>query len=474
MNPSLIVASNRGPVTFEESGEVRRGSGGLVSVLSGALSQRECTWIATALTPFDRERTGRLTPEVTGMPGVSVRLLDIPEKEYDPYYNRLSNRVLWFAHHYLFDPPRTPIFDHDDQAAWDAYVSVNRRFADAIAEDAPEGAACVVQDYHLALVPPMLRAMRPDVHIAHFWHIPFAQPDYLRMLPDDWSRALIDGLLGADVVGFQTTRWADSFRFGCREILGARTGERWVKHGGRTTRVGVYPVGVNAQDLSAQAADPAVRKERRRLAEWAQDRCLLLRVDRTELSKNILRGLLAYEAVLERRPDFRGRVTHLVLLAPSRNDVPEYIAYTEECVAVAARINLRFGPDSVRVDIEDSISRALAAYSLYDVLIVNPVFDGMNLVAFEGPILNRRDGTLILSRNAGAWTRLGAAALGINPFSVDATAAAIEEAIEASPQERRERARRLRRLARSHRPARWLLSQLRDLERTREPSRAEA
>lgn len=465
MNPHLVVASNRGPLTFEDEGAPRRGSGGLVSVLTGALTERDCTWIAAAMSPGDRERSGVLDPSVTQMPGVSVRMLDIPEKEYDHYYNRLSNQVLWFTHHYLFNPPRTPIFDAEDFAAWDAYVAVNHRFAEAIAETAPEDAACFIQDYHLALVPPLLRQLRPDLKTAHFWHIPFAQPDYLRMLPDDWSRALMEGLLGADVVGFQTSRWASSFAMGCKDILGARAGERWVKHAGRQTRIGVYPVGVNARDLGAQAADPAVRHERRRLAEWAGDRKVILRVDRTELSKNIYRGLLAFEALLERRPDLRGTVAHLVLLAPSRNDVPEYIEYTDQCVALAARINMRYGPDAVRVDIEDSISRALAAYSLYDVLIVNPVFDGMNLVAYEGPIINRRDGVLVLSRNAGAWQGLSAAAIGINPFSVEATAEALEIAIDEPSAERRERAKRLRRLARSRSPGRWLLAQLRDLER---------
>ncbi|MGH9312544.1 MAG: alpha,alpha-trehalose-phosphate synthase (UDP-forming) [Vicinamibacterales bacterium] len=445
----------------------RRGTGGLVSVLSSALGGRECTWVAAAISPGDRAKVGTLSPEATGLPGVSVHMLDVPQDEYDPYYNRLSNRVLWLVNHYLFDPPRTPIFDEEDAAAWDAYQAVNKRFAAAIAEVAPEGASCVVQDYHLALVPPLLRASRPDVGIAQFWHIPFAQPDYLRMLPDEWSRSLIEGLLGADVMGFQTSRWSASFRMSCREVLGARVGERWVKHGGRTTRLGVYPVGVNAAQLSALAADPAVRAERKRLAEWAGDRRLILRVDRTELSKNILRGILAFEALLERRPDMRGNVVHLALLSPSRHDLPEYIAYTQQCVAEAARINERFG-ECIRMDIEDSIPRAYGAYGIYDVLIVNPVFDGMNLVAHEGPILNRRDGMLVLSQNAGAWTRLSGAAIGINPFSVQETAAALEQAVDAQPEERRERARRLRRLARSHRPERWLLAQLRDLSRVRE------
>ncbi|MHB8512907.1 MAG: alpha,alpha-trehalose-phosphate synthase (UDP-forming) [Actinomycetota bacterium] len=455
MNQHIVVASNRGPVSFGDDGTPHRGSGGLVSVLDGALREREFTWISAAMSQADRMHE---------LPG--VRMLDIPEKEYDAYYNRMSNRVLWFVHHYLFDPPRTPVFDADDFAAWDAYVNVNHRFASAIAEFAPKGAACLIQDYHLALVPPILRSLRSDVKISQFWHIPFAQTDYLRMLPDEWSRTLMEGLLGADVMGFQTARWARSFRQAAQDIVGARVSERWAKHAGRTTRVAVYPVGVDADKLKSASASPEVRKERTHLLRWLRDRKMLLRVDRMELSKNILRGLMAYEALLERRPELGKEIAHLGLLLPSRSDVPEYAAYTKQCLAAADRINDRFGTDSVRLDLENSFPRTLAAYSIYDGLMVNSVFDGMNLVAYEGPILNRRDGTLILSHNAGAFMPLGAAAIGINPFSVEATAEAIEQAMQMPPVERKERARRLRRLARSHTPARWLLAQIRDLERT--------
>ena len=216
--------------------------------------------------------------------------------------------------------------------------------------------------HHLALVPAALRALRPDVRIAHFWHIPFAQPDYLRMLPDEWSRALLEGLLAADLVGFQTSRWADAFRWGCRDVLSARTGEKWIKFAGHMTRIGVYPVGIHGNHLQAAAASPAIGAERKLLADWVGGRRFILRVDRTELSKNIYRGMLAVESLLERRADLRGRIAHLALLAPSRGDVPEYVEYTQQCVEVADRINARFGADTVRVDIENSINRAYAAY----------------------------------------------------------------------------------------------------------------
>jgi trehalose 6-phosphate synthase len=458
MTARLVVASNRGPVAFDEDGTSRRGVGGLVSVLTGALAGRDATWVAAAIGDADRAHAGFLA-------GEGVRLLDIPNEVYDPYYNRLANRVLWFVHHYLFDPPRTPVFDEEDLRAWDAFAEVNSRFAEAVDEEAAGSAVAAVQDYHLSLVPPLLRKRRGDLRIAHFWHIPFAQPDYLRLLPDAWSRALLEGLLAADLVGFQTARWAGAFAACCRDVLGARTAGRRVAWGGRTTSIGVYPVGVNPDHMKEEARRPEVRRERAALSSWLGDRALVLRVDRTELSKNILRGLLAFESVLERRGDLRGRVVHLALLTPSRRDVPEYRAYVDDCLREAARINDRFGPETILCEIADNFPRVLAAYALYDVLVVNPVIDGMNLVAREGPVLNRRDGALVLSRNAGAWAELGAAALGVNPFDVASTSAALEEAIDMPASERAERARRLKRLARGRSPGRWLEAQLRDLER---------
>lgn len=460
MTSGLVVASNRGPIGFDEDGTPTRGSGGLVPSLRGALAHTKATWIAAAITPGDRLRAGIVADAIEG---ATVRLLDIPPEEFGPYYNRLANRVLWFVHHYLFDPPRTPVYDRADGEAWDAYRSVNRRFAEAIAEEAAEGATVLVQDYHLAVVPPMLRALRPDVAIGHFWHIPFAGPDYLRLLPDSWNRELMEGLLGADLVGLQTKRWASAFAGCARSILGASANERRVVLADRKVNIGVFPIGVNPQDLAEAAAAPEVRRARDDLKRWAGDRTLILRVDRTELSKNVLRGLAAFEEVLDRRADLRGRVVHLALLQPSRHDVPEYRAYTEECVALAGRIQDRFGPDVLRLEISDDYPRTLAAYALYDVLVVNPVFDGMNLVAREGPVLNRRDGVLVLSRNAGAFEELGAMALGVNPFDIAETAAAIEAAIAMKAEERTQRARKLKRLARGKTPERWLETQLRAL-----------
>jgi trehalose 6-phosphate synthase len=469
----VVVVSNRGPVTFEisQAGErrSRRGVGGLVTALSGALRDRGGVWIASAITEGDRAVAAE-TPTIQtdmGDSQITVRFVPIEEDTYRAYYDEFSNRVLWFVHHYLWDPPHTPTFTDSDSDAWDAYTDVNRRFAETTAQTAPEGGVALVQDYHLAMVPQLLRKMRPDLAIGHFWHIPFAQPDYLGLLPDPWSRGFVEGMLGADVLGFQTDRWLQNFLSCVRSLEGLRARDRTISFGGRRVRANVYPIGVNPDHLSEIAGEPAVKRARADLKQWLGDRALVLRVDRTELSKNILRGLKAFELVLERRPELRGRVVHLALLQPSRRSVPEYRDYIELCTREAERINARFGPEAIRLEISDDFPRSLAAYTLYDVLVVNPVFDGMNLVAREGPCLNRRGGVLVLSRNAGAAVELAPAALVVNPVDVDRTARAISDALDMPEAERQERARRLRRLARGRSPSRWLDAQLRDLEKVR-------
>ena len=434
------------------------------------MRRREAAWVAAAITEEDREQAARgpFTYDV-GETRVRVRLAALDEKLYDAYYNEFSNRILWFLHHYLWETPRAPEPSAVESEAWDAYGEVNDRFAELIADEAPSGATALPQDYHLSLVPGVLRAHRPDLRIGTFWHIPFCQPDQYRVLPDVWSAALLRGMLAADVIGFQTQRWADNFTACCREVLGASVKGKNVTVENRSARVGVYPVGVDVDLLRSQFEQPAVAQAAKRIEELVGDRIMLLRVDRTEPSKNILRGFIAYERLLERRADLYGRVVLVALLTPSRRAIPEYIEYMRACTARAQQINERFStPDwqPLIVDESDDFPATLAAYRRYDVLVVNPVYDGMNLVAREGPVLNERDGVLVLSRNAGAAAELHTALL-VNPFDADGTADAIERALGLSERERHERARGLKEVAPGVAPAEWLGRQIKDVQRRR-------
>lgn len=474
----VVIASNRGPVSFvrDERGQVvpTRGAGGLVTALTGALEAAGGLWIASAMSEEDRAQVERGAIDV-GAEGVSyaVRHLAFDAEEYDRFYNEISNRVLWFLHHGLWDTPRTPVFDAHTRTDWEAYRRVNQAFADAL--EAEGDAEFLVQDYHLSLVPAMLRARRPDADIAHFSHIPFAGSTTFRILPRALRDELLRGLLGADVVGFHADGWAENFLVACRQVRGASVNllRRSVRWQGRTIRVRVYPISIDVAALRDQAGSPEVREARARLQGVVRDRTLLLRVDRAELSKNILRGFLGFERFLERRPDWRGRVVFVAQLAPSREAVPEYVEYVEQSTEAARHVNERFGtPDwmPVHVALSDDFPAALAAYERYDALLVNPILDGMNLVAKEGPSLNRRDGVLVLSENAGAFDQLGRWAVTVSPFDVEDTAEAIERALEMPREERRRRARALRdAVARSSLDA-WVSAQLRDLRAARRRS----
>jgi trehalose 6-phosphate synthase len=471
----LLVASNRGPVSHEidehDALVAKRGAGGLVTALTPAVNDTGGEWVAAAMTEGDRRVAveapgGRVELSLDGET-YRLRLLAFSPQRYDHFYNTISNRLLWFLHHYLWDLPRSPGLDASTPAAWRAYREVNRAFARALAEDAGRSAAVLVQDYHLSLVPAELRALNPGARIGYFHHIPFAGPDYLRLLPHPMPAQLLSGLLGADVVGFQTQRWTESFLASCALLPEAEVGDRAIRYRGREVRVGVYPIGIDAPSLRQGAARPEARRARRDLERWRGDRRLVLRVDRAELSKNILRGFLAFGDLLRRHPEWRRRVLFRALLHPSRRSIAEYRAYTEECLAVAERINAEFrepGWKPIEVQVQDDFDQVLAAYSLYDVLVVNTLYDGMNLVAKEGPLLNRADGVVILSRNAGAFGEMGEHSVPVDPIDVAGTAEAMHRALSMDPDERSARARALRRLAAARTPARWAEEQLRDLE----------
>lgn len=474
---SLVVASNRGPVTLvrDETGTIteRRGVGGLVTAVGDALRGRDGTWIAAPMSDADRARSTESDPSVhmqtQGGGILKVRFIDVEQDLYEPYYNEFSNRVLWFLHHYLWGPMRPPTFGRNELDAWDAYQAVNRRFADMLASEASEDSLLLPHDYHLSLVPGMLRRSRGELPIGLFWHIPFCRAGQISVV-GQWGGWLLEGMLGADVVGFHSKRWANNFADCCRAVLGAQVRNGVVKFNGRSTRVGVYPLGVDEPGLRSEAQQPDVAAAVKEIDEIAGDRTLIVRVDRTELSKNILRGLIAYGAILERRRDLHGRVVHLVLLTPSREDIPEYREYIATCEARAAQINERFGTATwqpIVLEINDDFARSLAAYRRYDVLVVNPVFDGMNLVAREGPLLNERNGSLVLSTNAGAAAELGPGALLVDPYNQRRTSLALEAAVDMPVEERRRRAETLRELAPGMSPSRWLEAQIDDLARAR-------
>jgi trehalose 6-phosphate synthase len=456
----IVVASNRGPVSWSEdaAGELvsRRGAGGLVSAISTLELGPEVHWVCAAISPADRTA---LRSGAAKQPGLTM--LDIDPVTFERAYNGIANGLLWFTSHLLWATPTSPCFDERTRREWGAFGSYSRAFADAIANVAPIGAPILVQDYHLSLVPQLLRERRPDLRISHFSHTPWAPPDYFRLLPQGIASAILRGLLGADAVGFHSPRWADAFARCCVDLLQASYDGKQVSHEGRQTSVGVHPLGVDAQELKARASQPDVLVRLPGIRELAGDRQLVLRVDRTELSKNIVRGLMAFRELLRRFPEHRERVVHLAFAYPSRHDLPEYREYTGAVQRLAREINEEFATEDwipVQLEVRDDYPRSLAAMTLADVVLVNPVRDGMNLVAKEAPVLSGRGLSLVLSTEAGAADELGPWSQLVGPLDVSATAEALHRAL--ADTDRPARTAALAEVAGALPPQAWLQSQL--------------
>ncbi|CAN5118945.1 trehalose-6-phosphate synthase [soil metagenome] len=466
MDAGLVVASNRGPVSWRRADdgtlEPARGFGGLVTALGGALQEEPGTWVSVALDAEAGEVAARhdpepFTEEVDGQ-RFRLRLLEAGDR-YDPYYNVVSNRLLWFTLHELWGEPYEPSGRGWRDAWEDGYARVNHEVAAAIVDVAADDQAVFLQDYHLCLVAERVRQARPDVPILHYIHTPWVGPGALRRLPDPIAEGVVRGLLAADVVAFSAPAWADAFRACARELLGAQIDGEDVRHDGHRARVADFVLGVDGDDLAASAQEAATTEAAERLEAEANGRALLLRVDRSDLSKNILRGLHAYELLLEREPDLATRVWHYAHINPSRQEVEEYHDYLQNCRDAAERIAQRFGEDCITFSVTDDYPRAVAALGRYDVLLTNPVIDGTNLVAKEGPALNTNDGALVLSRTAGCAPVMGDGALLVNPYDVEQTADALHCALTMGAEERAARAATLGEAARAGDPASWLAAQ---------------
>ncbi|MEU9475644.1 trehalose-6-phosphate synthase [Streptomyces sp. NPDC048191] len=479
----VLVASNRGPVSYQvnESGSLhaRRGGGGLVSGLSAIGPDADSVWVCAALGDGDREAVrraggGLLPAGDTG--GQRVRMLDIDADVHADAYNGIANSVLWFVHHMLYQTPLEPVFDAEFRRQWASYEAYNRAFAEALSEEAERGAAVLVQDYHLCLVPGMLRELRPDLRIGHFSHTPWAPREYFELLPGDIREQLMAGMLGADRVAFLTWRWATAFQKCAEGLDPERYRVTWPSGGprtieqpreGRETRIGVHSLGADGDFLRARSHEPDVEDRMAALREEiGAGRKAVVRVDRTELSKNIVRGLLAYRQLLEERPEWRERVVHVAFAYPSRQDLAVYRDYTDTVQRVAEEINSAYGTPGwtpVVLHVKDDFARSLAAYRLADVALVNPIRDGMNLVAKEIPVVSDQGCALVLSREAGAYEELRADAFVVNPYDVLETARALHEALSLRPEERADRTKRLAAAATALAPAQWFLEQLQAL-----------
>jgi trehalose 6-phosphate synthase len=476
--PLIVIASNRGPYSFrydnDDRLEVQRGAGGLVTALGGLAENLDVLWVAAAMSEDDKRWAREADHQEQMVEGIRLKLVSPAENAYHKYYHVISNPLLWFIQHQLWDAPRSPNITADTWDAWEnGYLRVNKLIAEGIAESVKDEDRPVIifpQDYQLYMVPHFLRKkLGNQVQIQPFVHIPWPSHDSWSMLPGKIRDSLLYSLLDSDGIGFQTRRDAFNFVQTCRYFLPD------VQSRGHRDRLFItdrrvvaraYPISVDIEKVRDLASEDQTTLLKSQLVNFISDRQLILRVDRIEPSKNILRGLTAYRTLLENHPEHLEKVQMLCLLVPSRMDVEEYQDYMQEIMAEAGLINATFSSpiwEPIRLIIGDNYARAIAAMQLYSVLFVNPIKDGMNLVAKEGALVNQNDGVLVLSEQAGAYAELGEHALGVSPFDIHGTAQALHKALTMLPERRREDARGLQEIVSDRGVKTWFQNQVNDL-----------
>jgi len=459
VDPLIVIASNRGPFSFKAKDDgsfaVQRGSGGLVTALGALAEKHDVLWVAAAMSEDDRQWVEAQDADEVLVQDILLRLVR-PEKDaYNKYYHRIANPLLWFIHHQLWDSPRTPNITEDTWDAWhEGYLTVNRQLAEAIAdsvEDRNRPILIFPQDYQLYMVPHYLRELLGDeVQIQPFIHIPWPSHDTWNILPREMREALFYSLLDSNRIGFQTKRDAFNFVQTGRYFLDDVDSKGYRDRlfiGDREVKANAYPISIDVEEVQSLAQTDETQLWKSQLVNFISDRKLILRVDRIEPSKNIIRGLKAYRAFLENHPEQHGKVQMIGLLVPSRMEVEEYKDYMEQIMAEAGMINATFSEsvwEPVRLIVGDNYPRAIAAMQLYSVLLVNPIRDGMNLVAKEGALVNQNDGVLVLSEQTGAFEELGEHALAVSPYDIYGTADAIHKALTMAVDERHNRAEALR------------------------------
>ena len=474
---ALVLVSNRGPATFE-NGVARRGGGGLVTALTGLVHHRDAVWVASTLSEGDvevaREHGGRsFSLELDGAE-YQIRLVESDPDAYDRFYNVVANPMLWFIQHYLWDLSNAPdIRRHEIEAYEQGYCVVNQDLASAVLEEVEgeQEAVVMLHDYHLYIAPKLIRRERPDLFLHHFVHIPWTQPDAWRVLPADMREDLYEGILSNDIIAFHTRSYQRNFLLCCRELFDLDVDEEAgvVRFEGRDVWVRAYPLPISAATFRHTAQRQAVHEYEREILRRRREH-LILRVDRADLSKNVLRGFTAFDLFLEQHPEFKEQVTFIAHLIPSRQDVPEYAEYLERIEALVAVVNHRHGTTDwmpIELRLRENLEEAIAAYKHYDLLMVNAMFDGMNLIAKEGPLVNERNGVSLLSENTGAHEELAEFALSVNPFDVQEQADAIHRALTMSAEERSWRAQGQKRIVTARDPGDWVDDQLADIERKR-------
>ena len=476
----LFLASNRGPVEHhmnpEGHPEGRRGSGGVVTAFSSLTQSAEFTWVASAMGEGDRfvSNNGQAPSFKSPLPGhkIDLRYVVTPRRVYHKYYNVLCNPLLWFLQHYMWNPPYNPNVDANVHDAWETgYLPVNQAFARAIIDECQDGQQSPIvmgHDYHLYLLPEFVRDELPDAVIQHFVHIPWPSPRYWQMIPAYIVQRICSSLCAANVVGFQSPQDCRSFIDTVEEFLPEARVDRqecavyWKE--GRTL-VEAYPLSINVPEVQGIANSPrALEYETRLNAETNEMN--IVRIDRAEPNKNIVRGFKAFGLLLSKYPEMRGRVNFLAFLVPSRTHIRQYQRYMDDIQQTVNHVNQTYGDGDwkpIHTFIENNYTQALAGMKLYDALLVNTIIEGMNLVAKEGPVVNNRDGVLVISQTSGVHHQLAQGALTVSPTDIEGTMEALYQAITMPPEKRKKMAASLVESVGREDITHWITRQLEDI-----------
>ena len=477
----LILASNRGPVEFqmtpEGRPEARRGSGSVVTAMSSLVQSVEFTWVASAMGEGDRvaSNDGQGPSIKSPLPGhqINLRYVVTPRRVYHKFYNVLCNPLLWFLQHYMWNPPYNPNVDATVHDAWESgYVPVNQAFARAViqeAQNAGQPPIVIGHDYHLYLMPEFVRQEVSQAIIQHFIHIPWPSPRYWQMIPNYIIRRICAALCDTNLLGFQSPQDRRSFLDTVEEYLpDARVDreEGVVERNGHQTQVRIYPLSINVAEVQRIANSPRALEYEARL-EALRNEATIVRIDRAEPNKNIVRGFKAYELLLSRHPEVQGKVSFLAFLVPSRTHIRQYQRYMDEVQQVVRQINSTFGTEQwqpIVTFIENNYTQAIAGMKVYDALLVNTIIEGMNLVAKEGPVVNTRDGVLVLSESSGVHHQLAHGAISVSPTDIEGTMNALYQAITMSPEDRKQRASVLVESVCREDITHWISRQLEDIQ----------
>lgn len=477
---NLIVVSNRGPVEFHKNGkqiEMKRGAGGLVSTLLPLMEALNGTWIASAMTLGDAEVAGQFPDNRVPIPEKDpqfwVPFVVVDRNRYEEYYSVISNPLLWFVQHYMWNNPYTPTIDEKTHAAWEnGYVYLNKRFAQKVVEESKRNhkePLIMLQDYHLYLCPSFIRQELGDIFLSQFIHIPWPQCEYFQILPQYMRKAILEGMLSNNILGFHIPRYVTNFIQCCEEFADKVDYEQgWVQYRGVTTHVKSYPISVDYNGIKKMANSKEVRVKEELIKDIKGDKFLIYRTDRADLSKNIIRGFEAYDLFLKNHPEYHGKVKFLSTGKPTRQQIKEYKEYYELIQQKISEINDKYAGDGwkpIECLFRADYQLVVAAFKNYDCLLVNPIADGMNIVPKEASVVNENHGLLILSENAGCYDELKDHVLPVNPFDIKQTADAFYQAIKMSKKDRKARLSSLQDIVSQRTIYHWISEQFADFER---------